>query len=213
MFFYTEKIGHLIQDQNRLRRFAAFEVCVVMFSAVFAVWGDRNVFASLAIILLVMSVCAHQDGAYELGVLQWTLAVPIAGVWLVKPLIPAAWIHGAWLVRFVLSCVGYFAWATIQNAALHGFMGRRLQEAGLDERLVPFCLGVFFGIMHLPNPILTPLAFCGGSAGSYAFLQMERKSVYWLAIVHTAIVMIVLYALPNAWSHRLVIGPGYWSAR
>jgi membrane protease YdiL (CAAX protease family) len=110
--------------------------------------------------------------------------------------------------RFALSVALYYWGALAQQVLMNGYFVNRLSY-GLSHRTqVTFLTGILFSLVHLPNPVLTPMTFLGGMLSAYFF--QRNKNVYLLALFHTILAVTIKYFLPHAWHHNLRVGPGFF---
>ncbi len=118
---------------------------------------------------------------------------------------------------------GYVGWCAMQQFALQSYMHNRLLDAagappdaspnGRRPHWTPLALGVIFGSLHLPNPVLTVATLAGGAVMGEVFLR--HRNIWILALGQALISTAIFVALPDAWHHRLRVGPGYgwWEVR
>lgn len=123
------------------------------------------------------------------------------------------------LVQFL----AYFGWCALQQFALQSYLHNRLLDAagpnanpagsGLRPRWTSLALGLIFASLHLPNPVLTIATLLGGVAMGEVFVRY--RNIWILALGQALIGTAILVALPDAWHHRLRVGPGYhwWELR
>jgi len=108
----------------------------------------------------------------------------------------------------ILQFTGYFGWCVLQQFALQSYMHNRVREALPEWPGVPLLIGVIFGSLHLPNPVLTLATFAGGIASAEVFARYRN---IWILGLGQALISTALFvALPDAWHHRLRVGPGYF---
>lgn len=170
----------------------------------------------LAIIFMVLSHSAYRESARDLGfrldnlvptlrLLIWpTLVAAIiilaVGWYLTGP--PSV----ARLVRPRLLVVP--AWALFQQYALQAFINRRAQVAfgkGLRSVLL---VAVIFGVLHLPNPVLSMLTFLGGLI--WASVYQREANLFALAASHTVASISLAVALPLNVINGLRVGFKYF---
>lgn len=100
----------------------------------------------------------------------------------------------------------YAVWALEQQFILQGIFFVRL-EALLGARSAIATTAFLFALAHLPNPVLTPLAFCG----ALVFCEIFRRwrNLYPLGVIHAALGLTIATSLPDRWLHHMRVGIGY----
>ena len=68
--------------------------------------------------------------------------------------------------------------------------------------------GIFFGVTHVPNPVLAPATLVWGVVASRMF--EHRPAIIPIAMLQTLLSALLLWLTPADWSHQFRIGPGYW---
>ena len=112
------------------------------------------------------------------------------------------------LQKFVISVLFYLGNALWQQILVNGYFLPRLEEGFQNERKAIFTLGLLFGLVHIPNPVLVPVTMVGGMLSAYFFKRTEN--IYILVIAHSILAVSVMYFLPHSWHHHLTIGPGFY---
>jgi len=192
------------------------EIAVVFFFIVAAVWtppGKVNAFFSIVATACVMAFAvAGRWGALNLGLMR-----PLAGAGYM--LLAGAALCGiialiAIPVRFVGPSYSvplgrswqYTIWALQQEFILQSIFFVRL-EAALGARPAVPAAAALFALVHIPNPVLTVLSFCGG----VLFCEMFRRwrNLYPLGIIHGALGLTIAANFPDRWMHHMRVGIGY----
>jgi hypothetical protein len=210
-----------VQSQRSLsiqehRRRDLLEIAIVFACIMVAVWtppGKWNSFFSIvASACVVAFAIAGRRGARELG-----LKRPLAGVGSIL-LVGAILCGAVALIGLPLRFAGpgwnvplsrswqYAIWALEQQFILQSIFFVRL-EAMLGSRRAVFAAATLFALAHIPSPVLTVLAFCGG----IVFCELFRRwrNLYPLGIIHGALGLTIAASLPDHWLHHMRVGIGY----
>lgn len=123
----------------------------------------------------------------------------------------AAWIgtlHGLFGVRVpVLHASGYLLWAVVQQYIQQSYFFARIEKLGAHGLLASFITALLFSLVHLPNPVLTPVTFVGGWILSELFRRY--RSIYPLAVAHGLIGLAIAVSVPDHLHHHMRVGLGY----
>ncbi len=220
----------------RSRALAAVEVLAVFAACHLFLWrfSHRYRYGWLLILAwMLVSIVARGDSLEKLGL---TLRhVPGAARWMAAGLLLGAvplLVLGARQGRIGLllpdalalaQFLAYFGWCALQQFALQSYVHNRLLDAagasaepppkGARLRWTSLALGLIFGSLHLPNPVLTIATLAGGVVMGEVFVRY--RNIWVLALGQALIGTTLLVALPDAWHHRLRVGPGFhwWELR
>lgn len=104
----------------------------------------------------------------------------------------------------------YLPWGLFQQYMLNAYFLRRF-ETGLSQRSAGIVTAGLFSAVHSPNwflMLVTPVA-------SYAGIQVYRRNanLYFLGFAHATIGFLLFMVVPDAISHHLNVGPGWWLHR
>ena len=194
----------------------AVEISLVFTLILIAVWtpqGRVNALVSISAATCVVAVAiAGRWSARELG-----LTNPFPGTGYI--LLAGAVLCGATvLIGIPLRFAGagnslplgrswqYAFWALEQEFILQGVFFLRL-ESLLGSRPAVLAAAGLFAIAHLPSPLLTILAFCGGMV--FCELFRRWRNLYALGTIHGALGLTIAANLPDHWLHHMRVGIGY----
>ena len=102
----------------------------------------------------------------------------------------------------------YFAFCLLQQVAAQSFLNNRLMFLISRRWLSSLLVGVIFGILHWPNPVLVPATFIGGTVMAWLFARY--RNVIPLAVGQAVISSLLWWSIPMAWHHHFRVGPGYY---
>jgi membrane protease YdiL (CAAX protease family) len=208
------------------RTLAAWEIVSVVSSCLIAEWvilafvGQIKLVAAipiaLALLFMIFSHSERGEGFIELGfrldnfaaAIRLLIIPTLGGVILILAV--------AWLIRgkhFSLAplrprFLGLFFWALFQQYALQAFINRRAQIVfgkGMKSILL---VGIIFGLLHLPNPLLTALTWIGGVV--WAAVYQRWPNLYALALSHAIVSLTLALCLTQDLVYNLRVGWKYF---
>ncbi len=112
------------------------------------------------------------------------------------------------LIRFHDNLRNCLLWVSLQLLILLGYFANRLKDALKKDWLAALVAALIFGLIHLPNPILTPATALLAFTVSYVFLKSPNLflPIIAMAILRTELKILILQDLID---HGMRIGPGF----
>ena len=109
--------------------------------------------------------------------------------------------------QWVKAFGGYTIWAFMQQFLLQGYFLVRLLRVMPNKQWAVLTAATVFALIHLPNPILTPVTLLWGLLACFVFLQ--SRNIYPLAIAHAIFGICVTITVPATMHHNMRVGLGY----
>lgn len=106
---------------------------------------------------------------------------------------------------------GYMSFCLMQQVGLNSLVTNRLLSAVDSPLRVSLISGLFFALLHWPNPVLVPVTLIGGALMSWLF--SKERNILPLAVWQAILGTLVWWAFPVAWHHAMRVGPGFYHFR
>ena len=114
-------------------------------------------------------------------------------------------------IQFLQRYGGYAIWSFLQEFLLLNFFLLRLLRLIPGKQAAAFAASSLFALVHLPNPILTPLTMIWGYASCLIFLRY--RNLYVPAVAHAILGITIAITVPGSMDHNMRVGLGYLTYR
>jgi hypothetical protein len=112
------------------------------------------------------------------------------------------------LDRAVIGFLSYCTWGLFQQYLLNAYFVNRLLAVSSSATQAATLGAACFACAHTPNWFLMIVAFAAGYC--CARIWIRYRNLYFLGIAHGAIGSMLYLVVPDAISHHLVVGPGWF---
>ena len=107
----------------------------------------------------------------------------------------------------LLAWAAYVPWGIFQQYVLNGYFLNRLDRS-LPHRSAVMLSAALFSGAHLPNWFLMGVTLVAGYVSARIYLRY--KNLYFLGMAHGTLGFLLYLVIPDAISHHLVVGPGWF---
>jgi hypothetical protein len=200
---------------------SALEVMLVYAGIVTYIWRWRSTYPHFWMVLLgvvLVSHSLHHDTFRSLG-LSFTgmranaqAVLPIALAFYI-PLLVFGFARRA--LTFVpvnrhaaASLLGYGIWCAFQQYLAQSFFHNRLMEVVRNRHLSSLLVGIMFGSVHIPNPILMVATTVAGFVFAEVFAR--HRNIWPIALAQAVGGLLVAAVSPASLIHNMRVGPGYF---
>jgi membrane protease YdiL (CAAX protease family) len=154
-------------------------------------------------------------GFRVMGFWRATWVLGVALVLAAMAIALAAWLQTlhvpSFPVLFVQRYWAYTIWAFLQEFLLLNFFLLRLLRLLPSRNAAAMVASTLFALVHLPNPVLTPLTLIWGYAACLIFLNY--RNIYVPAMAHALLGICIAVTIPAPVDHNMRVGLGYLTYR
>jgi len=197
----------------------AFEFWVAYALIAMAIWAPpifQQILALAALGWVIWSTVRSFDGWRAMGFRVFafwrsTWVLPVALSLCAAAISVAAHmgtLHApATVLQFTQRYGGYAIWSFLQEFLLLNFFLLRLLRIIPGKHAAALAAASLFALVHLPNPVLTPLTVIWGYASCLIFLRY--RNLYIPALAHAILGITIAITVPGAIDHNMRVGLGY----
>jgi hypothetical protein len=214
MLFFDTRIS--LRD----RRFLWLEPAVVFTLIMLYIWWLRQGHQAWAFVifgLILLSHYWHGESAQDLGfrwanfracVIAFLPALLFVSMMLLAGGLLLHTLRILDLERAMLGFLSYCMWGLFQQYLLNAFFVNRMLPVSSSARQAALLGAGCFACAHTPNLFLMAVGLITGYYGARVWIQY--RNLYFLGIAHGAIGSMLFLVVPDAISHHLVVGPGWF---
>jgi membrane protease YdiL (CAAX protease family) len=112
------------------------------------------------------------------------------------------------LEKAVVGFLSYCVWGLFQQYLLNAYFVNRLQPISPSAPRAAAIGAACFACVHTPNWFLMIIGFAGAYCSARVWIRY--RNLYFLGIAHGAIGSLLYLVVPDAVSHHLTVGPGWF---
>ena len=200
--------------------YSALEVILVYAGIVTYIWRWRSTYPHFWMVLLgvvLASHFVHHDTFRTLG-LSFTgmrasaqVVLPIALAFYI-PIVAFGFVRHTLTVvpvnrHAVASLLGYGIWCAFQQYLAQSYFNNRLMEVVRNRHLSSLLVGIMFGSVHIPNPILMVATTVAGFVFAEVFAR--HRNIWPIALAQAVGGLLIAAVSPASLIHNMRVGPGY----
>lgn len=213
--------GFALERGGRRRDLLEFGVAYALIGL--AVWTPRPWQQGLSLAALIWVLLAtwlsfdgwRAMGFQVAGFWRSVWALGVALLLAATAIAVAAWLQTLHVphspFEFTQRYWAYTIWAFLQEFLLLNFFLLRLLRLLRNATAAAIAAAALFALMHLPNPILTPLTLIWGYAACLIFLRY--RNLYVPALAHAVLGICIAVTIPGPVDHNMRVGLGYLTYR
>jgi hypothetical protein len=215
MLFFDAKIS------ARDHRWLMLEPAAVFLLIMLYIWWLRAGHQSWAMAifgLILLSHYWHGESLRELGFqalnfrdcfAAFSPALVFVSLALLATGILAQTLRGLDLERAVVGFLSYCTWGLFQQYLLNAYFVNRLLPVSSGAPQAAALGAGCFACAHTPNLFLMLVGFVMGYCAARVWIRY--RNLYFLGIAHGAIGSMIYLVVPDAISHHLYVGPGWFA--
>jgi membrane protease YdiL (CAAX protease family) len=150
-------------------------------------------------------------GLRERGFLRSLWVVGAALVLALAAVFLSGWLGTLHAPRYAMPFLqrywAYAVWAFLQEFLILDFFLLRLLRLLGGKTAAVALTAALFGLAHVPNPVLTPLALVWGAIACVLFLRY--RNLYTMGMAHAIFGICIAVTVPGQVDHNMRVGLGY----
>jgi hypothetical protein len=215
MLFFDTKAAH------RDARWLAMEPAALFLMIMLYIWWLRAGHSYWVFVLFGLVVLSHHwhgESARDLGFRRTNLrtcfqefspALLFIALFLLGIGILLQTLRELDLERAIVGFISYCTWGLFQQYVLNAYFVNRWMAVSSNATQAALLGAGCFACAHAPNWFLMLVGFVAGYC--CARIWIRYRNLYFLGIAHGAIGSMLYLVIPDAISHHLVVGPGWFA--